>query len=257
MKNGEISIKTRHQLEVMKEGGKRLAWVFQEVLKEVRPGVETREIDKLAERLIKKEKGKPSFKMVPGYRWSTCITVNDEVVHGIPGKRKIKEGDVVGIDIGIFYRGFHTDKAWTICVQTPNAKGQRQNDEFIEAGKRALEEGIKMARVGNYLGEVSKVIEREIKKAGFSPVRVLTGHGIGKNLHEEPQIPCFLATRVEKTPKLKKGMTLAIEVIYNLGSPEVVLTSDGWTIKTKDGKISGLFEETVAITADGSLVLTR
>lgn len=253
-----ILIKAAQETEVMREGGQKLALVFQQVLKNVKPGVETRKLDKLAELLIKKQGGKPSFKMVPGYAWASCITVNSEVVHGIPGERKIKEDDIVGIDIGMYYRGFHTDKAETVLVKSDRAtKRQRDKEKFLKAGRRALEKAVAVARPGNYLGQVSKAIQGEIEKGGFSSVRSLTGHGVGRKLHEEPQIPCFLASAVEKTPKLKKGMTLAIEVIYNLGLPEVVLTSDGWTIKTKDGKISGLFEETVAVTAGGPLVLTR
>ena len=260
-----IPIKTKEEIEVMIEGGRRLARVFDQVLKEVKPGVETKRLDELGEALIKKEKGKPSFKMVPGYHWSTCINVNQGVVHGIPGGYRLKEGDLLSLDAGIFYQRFHTDKAETILVQRAkcparggvNSVQSEEKYKFLEAGKRALEKAIEMARPGNYLGQISKVIEKEIGKAGFSPVRALTGHGVGRKLHEEPQIPCFFEREVEKTPKLKKGMTLAIEIIYNQGLPEVVLTSDGWTIETKDGKISGLFEETVAVTAGGPLVLTR
>ncbi len=250
-----IPLKTEEEIEIMREGGRRLARVFDQVLKEAKPGLKTKRLDEQAEALIKKEKGKPSFKMVPGYHWSTCININQGVVHGIPGGYRLKEGDLLSLDAGIFYQRFHTDKATTIVVGS--GKWLVKSEEFLEAGKRALEKAIEMVRPGNYLGQISKVIEEEIKKAGFSPVRALTGHGVGRKLHEEPQIPCFFEGEVEKTPKLKKGMTLAIEIIYNLGLPEVVLTSDGWTIKTKDGKIAGLFEETVAVTAGGPLVLTR
>ncbi|MFZ5365671.1 MAG: type I methionyl aminopeptidase [Patescibacteria group bacterium] len=253
-----IPLKSKKEIEIMVEGGKRLRQVLEHVLKNLKPGITTLQLDKQAEEKILAFGGKPSFKMVPGYAWATCITVNEEVVHGIPGERKIKEGDVVGVDMGMYYKGFHTDMAETIKIKNEKLKIKNEETErFLETGRKALEEAIKMAKAGNYLGQISKTIEGEIKKAGFSPVRALTGHGIGRILHEEPQIPCFLEGRVEKTPKLKKGMTLAIEVIYNLGLPEVVLTSDGWTIKTKDGKISGLFEETVAVTANDPLVLTK
>ncbi|TSC54376.1 MAG: hypothetical protein LiPW16_25 [Microgenomates group bacterium LiPW_16] len=248
-----IPIKTKEEIEKMKEGGKILAKILEEIKKEVKSGITTLELDKRAEELIKQSGGKPSFKMVKGYKWITCMCVNEVVVHGVPGNYKLKEGDVLGIDIGLFYKGFHTDMAWTLRVQTQND----EVDRFLEAGKRALEEAIKMAKVGNYVGHVSQAIQETIEKAGFSPVRALVGHGVGRNLHEEPQIPCFLRGKIEDTPKLKEGMTLAIEIIYNQGKPEVVYGSDdGWTIKTADGKLSGLFEHTVAVLEGGPEILT-
>lgn len=249
-----IQIKTSQEIEKMKEGGKILAKILEEIKKEVKSGIITLELDKRAEELIKQSGGKPSFKMVKGYKWTTCMCVNEVVVHGVPGNYKLKEGDVLGIDIGLFYKGFHTDMAWTLRVQTQND----EVDRFLEAGKRALEEAIKMAKVGNYVGHVSQAIQETIEKAGFSPVRALVGHGVGRNLHEEPQIPCFLRGKIEDTPKLKEGMTLAIEIIYNQGKPEVVYGSDdGWTIKTADGKLSGLFEHTVAVLEGGPEILTK
>jgi methionyl aminopeptidase len=252
-----ITIKSKREIEIMSEGGKILRKILNTILENLKPGVTTLALDQLAEKKILEFGGRPSFKMVPGYRWSTCITLNDEVVHGIPGDRKISDGDVVGVDIGIYYQGFHTDMAETVLVGGQKSQKRNEKSKFLEVGRKALEKAIAKAKPGNYLGEISKTIEENIKKAGFSPVYSLTGHGIGRKLHEEPQIPCFLEGEIENTPLLKKGMTLAIEVIYNLGSPEVVLSCDGWTIKTKDGKISALFEETVAIVDSGFLVLTR
>lgn len=259
-----IPIKTSQEIEKMREGGKILAKILEEIKKEVKSGITTLELDKRAEELIKKAGGKPSFKMVPKYRWSTCVCVNEVVVHGVPGDYELKEGDILGVDIGLFYKGFHTDMAWTLRVQTQNsrfavgqAKLKTQNDKFLEVGKKALDEAIKMSKVGNRVGHISKAIQDTIEVAGFSPVRALVGHGIGKILHEEPQIPCFLRGKLSKTPKLKAGMTLAIEIIYNQGLPEVeYLNDDGWTIKTADGKLSGLFEHTVAVLEGGPEILT-
>jgi len=250
-----IYLKNKEEIETMKKGGEKLAKVLDYVLENLKPGVVTSYLDALAEQKILELGGEPSFKMVPRYHWATCVTINDEVVHGIPRQRTIKEGDVVGVDVGIYYQGFHTDMAETVKV---GKKGdEREIDTFLEAGKNALHKAIGMARVGGYLGEISKAIEEEVRKNGFSPVSHLTGHGVGRMLHEEPLIPCFLSGPLEKTPKLKEGMTLAIEVIYNFGGPEVVLASDGWTIRTKDGKISGLFERTIAVTAAGPVILTQ
>lgn len=253
-----ISIKTEEEIEIMKKGGQILAGVMEEIKKNVRPGVSTLELDRLADKLIS-QKGEPSFKKVRDYKWASCMCVNDIVVHGIPGDYKLKEGDLLGIDIGMFYQGFHTDMAETIIIQ--NAKVKSQNEEkrnFLKTGQKALEKAINQALVGKHIGHLSAIIQETVEKEGYSSVRALTGHGIGKNLHEEPAIPCFLEDKVEKTPKLKEGMTLAVEIIYNQGKRQVVYRNDdGWTIQTEDGKLSGLFEKTIAITAKGPIVLTQ
>ncbi|HUS60392.1 MAG TPA: type I methionyl aminopeptidase [Nevskiaceae bacterium] len=245
-----IPIRTSGQIEIMKEGGKRLGWVFGQVLAKVKPGIKLSELDQLAETLIKKQKGKPSFKMVKDYHWATCINVNQGVVHGIPGEYQLKNGDVVSLDMGMFYKGLHTDMARSIRM------GSSEVNEFLETGKSVLGKAIKVARVGKRIGHISQMIESQIKKAGFSPVRALTGHGVGKKLHEEPQIPCFLKTEIKKTPLIKPGMSLAIEVIYTQGSPRLVLGEDNWTIETADGSLAGLFEDTVIVTKKKPLVLT-
>jgi len=251
-----ISKKSQLQIEVMKEGGKRLSWVLDQILKEVKPQVALWQLDKLAENLIKKQGGQPSFKMVPGYRWTTCININEGVVHGIPGEYQLKEGDLVSLDMGMFYGGFHTDMARTIRVKGQENK-RVKNDEFLKVGQKALSRAISMAKAGNRVGHISQAMEEIIREAGFSPIEVLTGHGIGEKLHEEPQIPCLLSEKLEKTPLLENGMVLAVEVIYAQGKPEVVLNHDGWTIKTADGKLAGLFEDTIVIDKDKPLVLTR
>ena len=249
-----ISKKNHAQIRVMQEGGKRLSWVLSQVLKEVKPQVALWQLDRLAENLIKKQGGRPSFKMVHGYHWATCININEGIVHGVPNEYRLKENDFVSIDIGMFYQGFHLDMAQTVKVQT--SKQKLTKDKFLEAGEKALKKAISMAKAGNRVGHLSQAMEKEIKKAGFSPIEALTGHGVGEELHEEPQIPCFLAEKLEKTPLLENGMTLAVEVIYAQGKPDVVLAHDGWTIKTADGKLSGLFEETIVVRKDQPLVLT-
>lgn len=245
-----IPLKTPQEIEIMRAGGRKLRQVLEKVLSVVKPGITTAQLDKIAEAEILRLGGQPSFKKVPGYSWSSCLTINEEVVHGIPGGKKIQSGDTLGVDVGIYFKGFHTDLATTIEV------GGRET-KFLAAGRKALETAIRKAKVGNYVGDISLAIQQTLKEVGYSPVEVLTGHGVGKALHEEPAIPCFLRNSREKTPQLKAGMTLAIEVIYNQGSSEVLLAEDGWTIVTKDGKISGLFEETVAVTGSGPLILTR
>ncbi len=249
-----IHLKNPQEIKVMREGGKKLRKVLNKVLDQVKPGVSKMELEQVAIEEIKLQGGKPSFKMVPGYHWATCLTINDEVVHGIPNEDILKEGDILSVDVGIYYQGFHTDLSTTVRV---GKKGKNDaTDKFLETGKRALKKAIQKARVGNFVGDLSLTIEKEIKDAGYYPVRTLTGHGVGRKLHEDPAIPCFLTGKKENTPKLKSGMALAIEIIYNLGSEEIVLENDGWTISTRDGKISGLFEETVAVTGSGPLILT-
>lgn len=244
-----IPIKTQDEIKRMKEGGKRLARVMREVLDQVKPGVKLSKLDRLAESLIEKAGGKPSFKIVPSYHWATCINVDQGVVHGVPDDYQVKAGDLVSVDIGIFYKGLHTDMARTIKVQS-------SNDKFLGVGRRALRQAVRATRTGNRVGHISKVIEEEIKKTGLSPIRTLTGHGVGKELHEEPQIPCFLEGVIEQTAILKLGMTLAVEVIYAQGKPDLILDDDGWTLKTADGSLAGLFEDTIAVTKKGPLILT-
>jgi len=255
-----IPIKTEKEIKVMREGGKRLASVFSEILKKIKLGVELKELDSLTEELIKKQEGFPSFKTVKGYHWATCININEGVVHGIPNSYRIKEGDLVSLDMGMYYRGLHTDMARTFWVGMQDSTCQLadkvQNSEFLEAGKRALKAAIEAARLGNRVGHISAAIEREIRKAGFSPIEMLTGHGVGRKLHEEPQIFCFMAREINQTCFLKPGMVLAIEVIYAQGKPDLVLGEDGWTIKTADGKLAALFEDTVLVTEKSPLILT-
>lgn len=257
----KTEIKTEKEIGIMKKGGKILAWVMMETIKKVRPGLTTKELDQFAEKLIKEKGGQPSFKMVPKYHWATCMCVNDCVVHGVPNEYQLKEGDILSVDIGVFYQGFHTDMARTFRVQSKKLKTKDQEPEeisrFLETGQLALEKAIEQAKAGNRVGHISKAIEQVIEGQGYSVVKDLVGHGVGRKLHEPPQIPCFLAVPLRETPLLKKGMTVAIEVIYNQGKDEIVKKSDGWTVLTKDGKLSALFENSVAITDKGPIVLTK
>lgn len=251
-KEDKFLIKTPDEIKIMTEGGKKLKFVKESLRNTLAEGVSAKEIDDLAYDLILKEKAKPSFKMVPGYYWTTCINTNDGIVHGIPKKEIVfKKNDVVSVDVGLFYKGFHTDTSFSVGLST-----DRETDLFLETGRIALKKAINEARAGNRIYDISTQIERAIKTAGYSPVKALVGHGVGRDLHEGPQIPCFTDGSYEVSPKIPEGAVLAIEVMYIMGLPDLKLDQDGWTIKAADGTISALFEETVAVTEVGPKVLT-
>jgi methionyl aminopeptidase len=259
-----IDIKTPEQIKSMQEGGHILAEVLFEILRHVKPGVTELEIDQLAEKLIRERGGEPGFMRVPGYKHTTCMSTNDVVVHGIPGGYRFKEGDVVGVDCGVYYEGFHTDMSESVRIRngepqfyTPTTKTTDAIDEFLKVGKIALEEAITQAVIGNHIGHISKTIQDIVeKKGGYSIVRNLIGHGVGRELHEEPEVPGYLLEPIQHTPQLQAGMTIAVEIIYNQGKPATKLDKDGWTIRTKDGKVAGLYERTIAITKNGPKMLT-
>lgn len=254
-----INLKTDQEIKIMKAGGKILADVLFEVLEHAKPGISELELDQLAEKLILEKGGEPGFKKVEGYKHTICVSTNDVVVHGIPTNYVLKEGDKVGIDCGVYYKGFHTDMAQTIKIKDEGL--MIKHDEvgrFLKTGERAMWEGIKAAKLGNRVGDISKAIQGVVEGQGYSVVRSLIGHGVGKELHEDPEVPGFLDVPIEKTPELKSGMTIAIEAIYNMGKNDVVYSDgDGWTIRTQDGSLSGLFERSIAITSDGPLILTK
>lgn len=251
-----IHIKNKEEIEIMTHGGKILAEVLWEVMDAAKPGVTEAELDHLADTLIKKKGGEPGFKRVHGYKHATCMSTNDVVVHGIPNKTPLKAGDVIGIDCGVFYKGFHTDMSESRRIVGKSHK-KDEIDTFLEVGKHALEEAIKEAVIGNRVGHISKKIQDIVeKKHGYSIVRSLIGHGVGKELHEAPEVPGYLAEPIEKTELLKEGLTIAVEVIYNMGHQDVMLDPDGWTIRTRDGKVAGLYERTIAITKNGPVILT-
>ena len=248
-----IKIKSPAEIQIMMEGGKKLARVKNALKEAVKPGVNAFEIEQLAVKLIKEEGAEGSFNKVPGYSWVTCINVNEGLVHGIPTKEQIfKKGDVVSIDVGLYYKGFHSDTSITVGLDvTPEVR------KFLNIGQNALEKAISHASVGNYIYDISQAIQSTIEAHGYTTIKALVGHGVGRELHEDPQIPCFVPGRITDSPKIEAGMTLAIEVMYAMGSDKVEILENGWTIAMRDGKISALFEESVAITEKGPKVMTR
>lgn len=235
----------------MREGGQRLARIRDRLLNESKSGVKTIALDQLAEKLILEADGEPSFKTVKGYYWSTCICVNDCIVHGIPDNYVIQKGDLITIDVGMFYKGYHTDTASTIIV----GEG---DDLFLKTGKEALKEAISQAQAGNRIGQISQKMQVIVESTGYNVSRTLVGHGVGKQLHEEPQIPCFLEGKIEETGKLTEGMTIAVEIIYMEGNWQVKFDKrNKWAIYTKDGSRSAMFEHSIAIEQGAPLVLTE
>ena len=217
----------------------------------IRPGITTRDLDELVERYIREQGATPAFKGYRGYPASVCVSVNDEVVHGIPGSRRLEDGDVVGVDIGVKAGGFYSDAAQTIAVGTVSKEARK----LLRVTREALLKGIRQARVGNRVGDVSHAIQTHVEDAGFSVVRSLVGHGIGRSMHEDPQIPNFGPPG--KGPELKAGMAIAIEPMVNAGGREVEVLDDAWTVVTADGSLSAHFEHTVAILDDGPEILTH
>ena len=257
-----IPLKSQQDIKKIKAGGEKLSSVLTALVAATKAGTNVLDIEKKAVQLIKLKGGVPGFMKVPYYKWATCININEGIVHGVPRNYVIKLGDVVSIDIGMYYQGFHTDMCYTFQVKNPkssiNSKKNKEAAKFLAAGKLALKEAIKQAKPGNRVGNISQKINEVISGAGYNVALNLTGHGVGKKLHEPPAIPCFLIKPIKETPLLKPGMVLAIEIIYCQGKPDLIIDQiDGWTIKTKDGKISAVFEETIALLSDGSLVLTK
>lgn len=250
-----IELKTAAELETMLRGGQIAAQVLRDATSRLEPGPTT-SVDRFVEKRIRRLKAVPSFKGFEGYPYSTCININQGVVHGLPSSEQIKEGDVVSVDLGVFYRGFHTDCAWTVLLggQVADTVSFNQRKKFLQVGRLALAEAVRECRPGQRVGDISFAMQRVVEGAGFSVVRDLVGHGVGRNLHEEPQIPCF--GRRGTGRKLEEGMVLAVEVIYALGNPKLKVLADGWTIVTEDASIAGLFEHTVAVTLAGPKVLT-
>lgn len=253
LKKQKILVKTESEIKSMFEGGKKLARVKNELIRAVKVGVTAADIENLATKLIEKEGGQPSFKRVPGYHWSTCVNINEGVVHGIPTAQVIfRRGDVVSVDVGMYYKGFHTDTSFTVGLDV-----DKKVKAFLKAGEKALEVAIAKTRVNGRIYDISEAIENNLVPLGYSPVKVLVGHGVGRDLHEDPQIPGITYGRREDSPVIPEGATLAIEVIYAMGNPDIEISDNGWTLSMRDGKISALYEETVATTKKGTIVLTR
>lgn len=254
-----IPIKKPNEIVIMEKAGKILADVLEEVISNVKPGVTEIELDRLAEKLTLKKGGEPGFKKVPGYHHSICVATNEVVVHGIPGNYVLKEGDIIGIDYGVFLDGFHTDMAETVRVGKRVKGAEDKIDRFLRIGKEALMDGISQVKPGNRIGHISKSIQDKVElEGGYSVTRSLIGHGVGRQLHEEPEVPGYLEGKIANTPLLVPGMTIAVEVIYTMGGPDVVYSGeDDWTIKTSDNSLGGLFERTVLVTKSGNRVITQ
>lgn len=238
-----VTIKSQKEIELMREAGKILAAVHEELGEALKPGMSTLDIDRLGEKIIRGYGCIPSFLNYNGYPASICVSVNDEVVHGIPCKERIiQEGDIVSLDAGVIYKGFHSDAARTHAVGKVSDEASR----LIAVTKQSFFEGIKFAKAGNHLHDISKAIQKYVESNGFSIVRDLVGHGIGSELHEEPQIPNFKP--IGRGLKLQAGMTLAIEPMVNAGAYDVWWLEDDWTVVTQDGSLSAHYENTVLIT---------
>jgi len=248
-----ISIKDPLEIELMRRGGQITAKVLQEVLAAAAPGVTLLELEKIAAAGIIRRGGSPAFQRVKGYKFATCLNVNEGIVHGIPTERELVEGDILSVDLGTFYQGFNTDASWTVYVGDKK-KAPAAKINFLRAGEAALTDAISKARTGNRVLDISAAIQRGVERANYTPVDTLVGHGVGKDLHEDPQIPCLVMAG--PNPPISAGMALAIEVIYTEGGRDLQIAADGWTVETVDKSLSGLFEHTVAITEKGPEILT-
>ncbi len=246
-----IVLKTGRELAVMREACRISAGALQAAGRAVEPGITTGEIDEIAEKYILSQGAKPNFKNYEGYPATACISINNEVIHGIPSKKRvIKAGDIVSIDLGAVFQGYHGDNAATFASGDISPEAER----LICATRESLYKGINAARAGGRIGDIGSAVQQYIESRGFSVVRDFVGHGVGTNLHEAPEVPNF------GTPgrgiRLMPGMTIAIEPMVNMGKPDVKILPDGWTVLTKDGSLSAHFEHTVAITADGPQIMT-
>jgi methionyl aminopeptidase len=246
-----IICKTEREVEIMREAGKIVALTHQALQEHIRPGISTKELDEVAEKLIRSHGATPSFKGYNGFTGSICASVNEELVHGIPGKRVLKDGDVISVDIGAYYNGYHGDSAWTYAV----GQISRKDQELLEVTETSLYKGLEFAKPGNRLSDISHAIQSYAEPLGYSIVREYVGHGVGQDLHEDPQIPHYGPPG--KGPRLKPGMVLAIEPMINAGTRYVRTLSDNWTVVTVDGKNCAHFEHTIAITESGYEILTK
>ncbi len=243
--------KSDEEIEIIRIACKIAAQILDDVEEYVKPGLSTLEIDKFIENKIEHYGAKPAFKGYRGYEHSSCLSINEEVVHGIPSSRQLKEGDIIGIDVGTIYGGFYGDSARTLMI----GRVSREAEKLVKATREALNIAIKRAKNGAYLGDVSSAIEQFANAKGYSVVKDLFGHGVGRSLHEDPLVPNF--GRPKTGPKIEKGMVFAIEPMLNIGGSDIITLSDGWTVITKDRKLSAHFEHTIAITDNGTEILTK
>ena len=246
-----VILKSPEEIEKIRQSNIIVADILNELRGMVKPGITTMALNRYSEELVLRKGAKPAFKGYRGYPFSLCASVNSEVVHGMPSNRVLKTGDLISLDFGIYYNGYYGDSAITVSVGEVSDVAAR----LSSITKEALYNGIKEARAGNRLGDISAAVQEHVEASGFSVVRDFVGHGIGKNLHEDPQIPNF-GTR-GKGIELKSGMVFAIEPMVNEGTYKVKVLDDGWTVVTADGKLSAHFEHSVAITEDGPVILSR
>ncbi|MDD5826343.1 MAG: type I methionyl aminopeptidase [Bacilli bacterium] len=245
-----ITIKSKEEIELMRKAGYLVSLTHQYLKPFIKAGITTKELDTLAERFIKEHDGIPTCKGYEGYPATLCVSVNDEVVHGIPGKRKLKNGDIVSIDMVIGYHGYQGDAAWTYAVGDIS----EEKKYLMEHTEKALYEGIKQVKPGNHIGDISHAVETYATKYNLGVVKELVGHGIGTEMHEDPDVPNY--GKAGTGPKLKPGMVICIEPMLNLGSASVGILDDDWTIVTEDGSSSAHYEHTVLVTEDGYEILT-
>lgn len=244
-----IIVKSAEEVAIMRQCGRILAAILDILRTEARAGIRTRELNVIMAEESKKRGGRPSFKDYRGFPANLCVSVNDEIVHGIPGERTLRDGDIVSLDAGVFYDGFHTDAAITVGVGSISQEAR----DLISAAEASLTAGVARAKCGAHVGDVSTAIQECAESRGFSVVREYTGHGVGRELHEEPAVPNF---GLNKGPLLRKGMTLAIEPMVNAGDWRTKLAPNQWTVLTADGSLSAHFEHTIAIMDEGAEVLT-
>jgi methionyl aminopeptidase len=245
-----ITIKTPKEIRIMGEGGKLLAGILKEIEKKVEPEITTKELDRLAERLILKLGGKPSFKNYHGFPAALCTSINQEIVHGVPSSRILKEGDIISLDIGMFLNGFHSDMAITVPVGKIDLESQR----LLRVTKKALKRGIKKAKIGNTFGDIGNTIQRYVESQDFNIVRDLCGHGIGRELHEEPQILNY--GKRHKGEEIKEGMVFCLEPMVVMGGYKIKKAKDGHAFESIDGSLSAHFEHMIAATKNGPKILT-
>lgn len=245
-----IHYKSEEDIALIRESAEILSKAHGEVAKLVKPGVKTRELDEVAEAFIRDHGGKPSFKGYNGFPASLCISVNEDVVHGFPSERELVEGDIISVDCGVFYKGFHSDCAYTYPIGTVSDKVE----ELLKTTKESLYKGIEKAVAGNRIGDIGQAVQSYVEAKGFTVVRELVGHGLGRSLHESPEVPNY--GKQGRGAKLKAGLVIAIEPMINLGTKNVVQEADGWTIRTQDRKPSAHFEHTVVVHEDKTEVVT-
>lgn len=245
-----ITIKSDREIKLLQIAGNIVYQTHQYLKDYIKPGITTKELDKLAEKFIRDHDAYPSFKGYDGFPGSICTSINQEVVHGIPSNRKLKDGDIISIDIGACYKGYHGDSAWTYAVGNIS----EDKKKLMKYTEEALFVGLDQIKPGNRVGDIGYAIENYAKKYNLGVVKELVGHGVGTSVHEDPDVPNY---GIKGTgPKLKKGMVLAVEPMLNLGSPDIVMLDDNWTIETEDYNPSAHFEHTVAVTDDGYKILT-